>query len=134
MESETAVLFGQENLPILDSRYTESVEFEVLVRKKKKTHKKSVTEATSGKVLSRQKKNVLCILDKEVLHLKTDKIIPFPVRIFNSESITVMFESLWFKRTVTVVSWNFSDFIYTSSRQLLFQMQICHPDVGKFHA
>ena len=27
-------LFGQENLPILDSRYTESVEFEVLVPKK----------------------------------------------------------------------------------------------------
>ena len=62
-------LFGQENLPILDSRYTESVEFEVLVPKKEEERiKKAVTEATSGKAsVTAEKELYYAILDKEVL-------------------------------------------------------------------
>ena len=62
-------LFGQENLPILDSRYTESVEFEVLVPKKEEERiKKAVTEATSGKAsVTAEKELYYATLDKEVL-------------------------------------------------------------------
>ena len=62
-------LFGQENLPILDSRYTESVEFEVLVPKKEEERiKKAVTEATSGKAsVTVEKELYYAVLDKEVL-------------------------------------------------------------------
>ena len=62
-------LFGQENLPILDSRYTESVEFEVLVPKKEEERiKKAVTEATNGKAsVTAEKELYYAILDKEVL-------------------------------------------------------------------
>ena len=62
-------LFGQENLPILDSRYTDSVEFEVLVPKKEAERiKKAVTEATSGKAsVTVEKELYYAILDKEVL-------------------------------------------------------------------
>ena len=62
-------LFGQENLPILDSRYTDSVEFEVLVPKKEEEHiKKAVTEATSGKAsVTVEKELYYAVLDKEVL-------------------------------------------------------------------
>ena len=62
-------LFGQENLPILDSRYTDSVEFEVLVPKKEEERiKKAVTEATSGKAsVTAEKELYYAILDKEVL-------------------------------------------------------------------
>ena len=62
-------LFGQEILPILDSRYTESVEFEVLVPKKEEERiKKAVTEATNGKAsVTAEKELYYAILDKEVL-------------------------------------------------------------------
>ena len=43
-------LFGQSNVPIMDSQYTESVKMQILVPAGEKEQiKKSVTEATSGR-------------------------------------------------------------------------------------
>ena len=59
---------GHENA-ISACRYTESVEFEVLVPKKEEERiKKAVTEATSGKAsVTAEKELYYAILDKEVL-------------------------------------------------------------------
>ena len=54
-------LFGQENLPILDSRYTESVEFEVLVPKKEEERIKSRDGSNERKSFCHgRKRTVLC--------------------------------------------------------------------------
>ena len=128
-------LFGQENLPILDSRYTESVEFEVLVPKKEEERiKKAVTEATSGKASVTAEKELLI---KKFLHLKTDKIIQFPVPDIQlrkylqscSESSVVQEDGHCSQLELQRF------YLPRQVRQLFFQMQhTVHPDVGKFHA